>query len=227
MRVLTKSLARCQTGILLEMRDLLLLASGGLDSTTLAYWLAARGYSVQPLFLDYGQHCVEKEWDTAQAVLAPKTKPPIRIDIGSIFLGSQSRLLREANLWEDAIDSDDLFVPYRTLLFFAIAGARACDLGLKEVYAGFINSNHAKELDCSTEFLNGLQILSEGISAVRFVLPFREWAKSDVVQAALTLDVPIGETFSCQVYSDVPCGACPNCVDRLGALEGVVVPNAR
>lgn len=209
------------------MSNVLLLASGGLDSTTLAYWLVARGYLVQPLFFDYGQHCVEKEWETARAVLASKTQSPIRVDIGAIFSDSRSRLMKEANLWKDAVDSSDLFVPYRTLLFFAVAGVRACDLGLTEVYAGFINSNHAKELDCSAEFLNALQILSEDISAVRFMLPFREWEKKDVVTAALKLDVPIGETFSCQVYSDVPCGACPNCVDRLGALEGVVVPNER
>ncbi|MCE8421821.1 7-cyano-7-deazaguanine synthase, partial [Rhodovulum sulfidophilum] len=85
-------------------------------------------------------------------------------------------------------------------------------------YSGFINSNHAKEIDCSTEFMNGLEELSRGVGAVRFHAPFREKTKADVVRQALNLAVPIGRTFSCQASSSFPCGACPNCVERLNAL---------
>ena len=51
------------------MTTVLLLSSGGLDSTTLAYWLQERGIEVMPIFLDYGQHCVAKEWETVRQVL--------------------------------------------------------------------------------------------------------------------------------------------------------------
>jgi 7-cyano-7-deazaguanine synthase len=44
------------------MSAVLLLCSGGLDSTTVAYWLRERGIAIVPIFFDYGQHCVEKEW---------------------------------------------------------------------------------------------------------------------------------------------------------------------
>ena len=37
--------------------DGVLLASGGLDSTVLAYDLLSEGKSIVPLFLRYGQHC--------------------------------------------------------------------------------------------------------------------------------------------------------------------------
>jgi len=91
-------------------------------------------------------------------------------------------------------------------------------LGLSEVYSGFINSNHAKELDCSANFLNKLEALAEHVGPVRIQLPFRDKSKTDVARLALKLGVPIGKTFSCQVFSDTPCGACPNCVERLNAL---------
>ena len=37
--------------------DGVLLASGGMDSTVLAYDLASKGLNIIILFLDYGQHC--------------------------------------------------------------------------------------------------------------------------------------------------------------------------
>ena len=67
--------------------------------------------------------------------------------------------------------------------------------------------------------MNGLDELSAGVGAVRFHAPFGTSSKSDVVRKAVELGVPIGRTFSCQASSSFPCGACPNCVERLKALN--------
>jgi len=203
------------------MTKVLLLASGGLDSTTLAYWLCEKGIETLPVFFDYGQHCVEKEWATLNEVL-PKTGicPPFRLNVSEIFKGSKSRLIKEADLWTEHVEADDLYIPYRTLLFFSIGAAVAQTHGLTEVYSAFINSNHAKELDCTAKFFNELDALTANVGPVRFNLPFREKSKSEVAELARKLAVPIGETYSCQVYSDVPCGVCPNCVERINALKG-------
>lgn len=201
------------------MKRVLLMASGGLDSTTVAYQLVEKGYVPKPVFFDYGQHCVETEWGRLQEVLPALAEEPERIDISGVFKGSKSRLLNEADLWSESVSDDDLYVPYRTLFFFAAAAARAQTVGISEVYTGFINSNHAKEIDCSADFLNGLDELSENVGPIRFFSPFRYSSKTDVASEALRLDVPIGRTFSCQAASKLPCGACPNCVERLGALR--------
>ena len=207
------------------MPTVLLLCSGGLDSTTVAYWLREQGIEVVPIFFDYGQHCVEKEWNTVQKVL-PKdgVTAPIRIDISGVFFGSKSRLIEEPNLWTEHVADADLYVPYRTLLLFSAGAACAQTRNLTEVYSGFINSNHAKEIDCSASFLNGLGELAENVGPVRFQIPFRNWSKAQVAAEAQRLRVPIGTTFSCQLLSDTPCGACPNCVERLTALETIRPP---
>ncbi|TIP80382.1 MAG: 7-cyano-7-deazaguanine synthase, partial [Mesorhizobium sp.] len=111
------------------MKSAVLLASGGLDSTTVAYRLAADGVDVFPFFLDYGQHCVEMEWDRVNEVLPRGMRRPERCDISDIFNGSSSRLIKEADLWEDNVADNELYVPYRTMLFFAAAAARAQTLG--------------------------------------------------------------------------------------------------
>lgn len=202
------------------MSKVLLLCSGGLDSTTVAYWLRERSVQIVPIFFDYGQHCVEKEWASLQRVLpADGPVPPARIDISGIFKGSRSRLICEPDLWSEHVADEDLYVPYRTLLLFAAGASCAQTRGLTDVYSGFINSNHAKEVDCSAAFLNGLDALAAGVGPVRFQIPFRDWSKAEVAVEALRLGVPIGSTYSCQLLSDTPCGACPNCVERLEALD--------
>lgn len=202
------------------MEKAILLASGGLDSTTVGYQLAAAGTAVIPIFFDYGQHCVEIEWNRVNEVLPLAMQRPERLRISDIFQGSKSRLIREANLWTEEVQDDDLYIPYRTLLFFAAAAARAQTIGVLDVYTGFINSNHAKEIDCTAAFMNNLDELTSSIGPVRFHSPFRYSSKADVAKEAARLGVPIGRTYSCQASAQFPCGACPNCVERLNALRG-------
>lgn len=201
------------------MKRAIAMVSGGLDSTTVCHLLVKQGTEVHPIFFDYGQHCAETEWGKVNEVLPPEVIEPERIDLSDVFKGSTSRMIVEADLWVEEVVDDDLYIPYRTMLFFASAAARAQTLGILDVYSGFINSNHAKEIDCSTEFMNGLDELSAGVGAVRFHAPFGTSSKSDVVRKAVELGVPIGRTFSCQASSSFPCGACPNCVERLKALN--------
>jgi 7-cyano-7-deazaguanine synthase len=201
------------------MKKALLLASGGLDSTTVGYQLAAKGVEVVPIFFDYGQHCMDVEWNRVNEVLPSQMMRPERFNISDIFRGSQSRLIREADLWTEEVKDDDLYIPYRTLLFFAAAAARAQTIGILDVYTGFINSNHAKEIDCTSAFMNSLDGLISSIGPVRFHSPFRYSSKADVAKAAAELGVPIGRTYSCQASAQFPCGACPNCVERLNALK--------
>ena len=198
----------------------ILLASGGLDSTTMAYWLINKKVEIVPLFINYGQHCVDTELETLKSVLPSSCKDSIEIiDISSVYKYSKSRFINEANLWEEEITADDLYIPYRNVLLLTLAASFAQSMGIKEIYSAFINSNHAKELDCSKEFFGNMEHLLEEYGTVRMKMPFLEMSKYDVAKLGISLKAPIGKTFSCQASSKIPCGACPNCVDRLDALN--------
>lgn len=203
--------------------DGVLLASGGMDSTVLAYDLAQKGQRVILLFLHYGQHCVEKELQTLKKVSPKLYKDNVRIiKIGDVYKESRSRMIIEANLWTDNVVADDLYLPYRNLLFLSIASAYAQSLGAKNVYSAFINSNHAKEIDCSMDFFTKLETLLESYGSVKINMPYREMSKTDVAKWGVQLGAPIADTYSCQVNSQNPCGACPNCVDRIDAMNALV-----
>lgn len=199
-----------------------LLCSGGLDSTTLAFSLVREGVSFVPLFLNYGQHCAKTELETVNCVLPRSALLDLAtVDIADVYRGASSRLISEADLWKDPIEDVDLYLPYRNILFLSVASAFAQARGINAVYSAFINSNHAKEIDCSAEFFGRLTALMAEYGSVEIRMPFRDFSKRQVVELALELGVAVGRTYSCQASSAVPCGACPNCVERLAALRAV------
>lgn len=182
-----------------ELTKGVVLVSGGLDSTTLMYQFVAQNVELVPLFINYGQHCASKEYDTLLKVIPEKYKDKIEtIDISSIFKYSKSKFIRPVDLWQDDIKAEDLYIPYRNVLLMTVAASFAQTLGLNKVYAAFINSNYG---------------------SVKIVMPFRNLSKYEVAKLGIGLQAPIGATFSCQASPDIPCGACPNCVDRLNALK--------
>ncbi|REG89375.1 7-cyano-7-deazaguanine synthase [Winogradskyella sediminis] len=201
-------------------KKVVLLASGGLDSTTMAYWLIDKGYDVVPLFINYGQHCVNTEYETLIEVLPKSLKEKVEIlNISDVYKYSKSSFINEKNLWENEMTADDLYIPYRNILILTIAASFAQSIDVGEVYSAFINSNHAKEIDCSKEFFSKMENMLGEYGSVKIKMPFLEMSKLDVAKIGIEVKAPIGKTFSCQASSIIPCGACPNCVDRLEAIR--------
>lgn len=200
----------------------ILLASGGLDSTTLAYWLLNKSIDFIPLFINYGQHCVDTELSTLIKVLPEEKKTEVEIiDVSSIYKKSNSKFIVEADLWTEKIDANDLYIPYRNILLLTIGASFAQTVGGIDVYSAFINSNHAKEIDCSNQFFTSMSQLLGEYGTVNIKMPFLTLSKYEVAKIGISLKAPIGETFSCQASSIIPCGACPNCVDRLEAIKKI------
>lgn len=215
-------LLNIQNNTKMELSKGVILVSGGLDSTTLMYLFVNQNVDFVPLFVNYGQHCANHELDTLKRVIPAQYADKIEIiDVSSIYKYSQSRFIKPANLWKEKITADDLYIPYRNVLLLTIAASFAQTLGIDKVYSAFINSNHAKEIDCSSEFFNKLEGLLSEYGSVKIEMPFRDMTKYEVAKLGIELKAPIGSTFSCQASPDVPCGACPNCVDRLDALKKI------
>ena len=199
--------------------DSVLLASGGMDSTALAFELAAAGRVFTPLFIDYGQHCRDTERASLLSILPPGAKQRLAtVRVADVYNGSKSRLIDPADLWTTRISADELYLPYRSILLLTVGAAYSQAHGIKDLFAAFINSNHAHEIDCSTAFFEELSSVFVGYGGVRVLLPYRDLTKFEVLMRAIELGAPVETTYSCQAASDIPCGACPNCVDRLEAI---------
>jgi 7-cyano-7-deazaguanine synthase len=198
-----------------------LLVSGGLDSTTLAYWLRRKHFDVIPVFVDYGQHTATTERASAGRLI-PKgfRRSIVVVDLRDIYKGCRSRMLSEPDLWKEAVRDDDLYVPFRNQLLLTAGAAIAVSSGCDAVYSGFIQSNLAAG-DCSTEFLTALARLTFTFGGIRLLYPFKDMSKSEVARLGLKIGAPIAETYSCLMRSETACGACPNCIDRAAALASL------
>ncbi len=200
--------------------------SGGLDSTTLAYCFLKQNIDFLPLIINYGQHCFETELERLKQVLPDPYLSKLEIiNVADIYRHSSSKFIKAGDLWNDNLSADDLYIPYRNVLLLTIGASFARTIGMNKVYSAFINSNHAKEIDCSSTFFDSLDVLLQDYGSVKIEMPFRNFSKYDVAQLGIEVNAPIALTFSCQASAVIPCGACPNCVDRLEALKKIQFQN--
>lgn len=198
------------------------LVSGGVDSTTMAYWLADEGIRFVPVFIDYGQHTADRELASIRQNLTADMLATLEVlDLRSVYAHSDSCMICPPDLWNDHVTSTDFLLPYRNLLLLTTGAAFAQTIGLEAVYAAFIDANFSFESDASLEFLNRMagMLCDYGCSRIEF--PFREKTKSEVAILGYELGAPIASTYSCLASPNVPCGACANCVDREEALDAV------
>ena len=144
------------------------LASGGMDSTVLMWWLRVHGVQVTPLFVNYGQHCAGEELATLLRVAPPDARGRLEvIDLSTLYQHSPSGLIRPRDLWTEEMSPEKLHLPGRNVVIAAAAIARTEELGQMRLMAAFIQSNVTPHGDRSLSTLASLQALAHGECANR------------------------------------------------------------
>ena len=212
------------------------IVSGGLDSVTMAYRLAADGWDQRLLSFDYGQRHV-KELESAQRCAGALNVAHTVVDLHSV-----TPLLWGSSLTDMAVDVPDghyaapsmaaTVVPNRNAIMLSIAYAAAIADGAEAVAMGVHTGDHFVYPDCRPDFIERFAamevVAAEGHIAPGFQLltPWLEVDKTEIARQAHLLDVPIADTWSCYKGRDIHCGTCGTCVERKEALHlaGVVDP---
>jgi 7-cyano-7-deazaguanine synthase len=135
------------------------ICSGGLDSTTLVYELYDAGYFVHMVGFNYGQRH-KKELAYAQCTA---DSLGLRFDIVDLttlttFLAeSGSSLVADTDVPEGHYAEDNMkktVVPNRNMIMLSIAGGIAVATGAEAVYTGVHSGDHAIYPDCRPEFID-------------------------------------------------------------------------
>ncbi|MFF2146224.1 7-cyano-7-deazaguanine synthase QueC [Kitasatospora sp. NPDC058190] len=212
------------------------IASGGLDSTTVAYWLAEGGSRLTLLSFDYGQRH-RKELDFAVLIADRLGARHEMADLSGL-----GHLLSGSALTDPAIAVPDghytaegmrsTVVPNRDAIMLSIAVAAAVAAGADAVAFGAHAGDHAVYPDCRTEFFDLFaevaRVGNEGFLSEGFQLlaPFIDQTKADIVRVASQVGVPFADTWSCYRGGELHCGTCGTCTERIEAfvLAGVEDP---
>lgn len=206
--------------------SVIVLLSGGLDSTVALADVLTRQPVACALTFNYGQRSVFRELQASRSIadhyglmhrvialpwladLLPQALTPLDI------LKHQN-IQPEAELSPDALMAvERVWVPNRNGLFLNIAATFAEAYKLKTVVFG-ANAEEGMDFPDNTpafrDQLNHTFLLSTLIG-VQVETPLGEMNKAAIIQRGMELGVPFHLIWSCYEGNDQQCGQCPSCL---------------
>lgn len=206
------------------------VVSGGLDSTTMLYDTVEQygQDNVLALSFNYNQrHKVELDF-------ARRSATDLDIDWHLIDLSAINVLLHGSALSDDSVDVPEghyawetmkqTVVPNRNSIMASVAIGACVASGAEVLRLGVHAGDHPVYPDCRPQFVEALQnlarVANEGFihEAFRIDCPFLHVEKFEIAARAYTLGLPFHKTWSCYKGSDVHCGRCSTCVERIEAI---------
>ena len=211
----------------------LVICSGGLDSVTLAYKVAAENALAGLISFDYGQRH-RKELDFAARAAEALGVGHDVIDMRAIGRSlSGSALTDEIDVPEGHYEEESMritVVPNRNAIMLAVAFGIAAARGAEAVGAAVHGGDHFIYPDCRPDFVEAFQAMQDraldGVAKVRLYTPFVHLPKSAIVTEGARHGTPFAKTWSCYKGGAVHCGRCGTCVERREAfaIAGIADP---
>jgi len=208
-----------------ENNKALVICSGGLDSTTVAYSLHEQGYDISLLYFMYGCQAETQELETVRRIGQHLAVPVISQAIDYTSLRGESPLLTDRQI-ADGITGAEFaseWVPARNLVMLAYATAYAeannfttLALGNNLEESGSYPDN---EEEFTTLFASVLDYAVAAGGRVKIVTPVGNLMKHEIVSLGHRLGVPYELTWSCYRGGEFHCGRCGPCFMRYTAFQ--------
>ncbi|RRS29842.1 MAG: 7-cyano-7-deazaguanine synthase [Epsilonproteobacteria bacterium (ex Lamellibrachia satsuma)] len=203
------------------------IISGGMDSALSAKIAQKDGYEIIALHFNYGQRTQEKELKCfrkiAAAVEARETYEidlPFFEQIGASALTDKNIDVPTGGL-EDGVPVT--YVPFRNGIFLSIAAAIAEKHGAEALYIGVVEEDSSGYPDCRESYIEQMQkainLGTKDETNIEIKMPLVTLKKSEIVQKALDLGVPLEDTWSCYQAEEKACGICDSCRLRLKGFK--------
>lgn len=203
--------------------NLVVVLSGGLDSTVLLYHHIAQGDSVRAISIDYGQrHGIELRY--ARATCQRLVIPHEIVDLSSLsrVLPGSSQTDKNVPVPEGHYAAETMkatVVANRNMILLSVALGHAvahkCDGVSYAAHAG----DHDCYPDCRPEFVEALNKAAALCDwhPVQIHSPFVKLTKAQIVSVGAALGASFSQTWSCYRganAADAHCGRCGTCVER-------------
>jgi 7-cyano-7-deazaguanine synthase len=190
---------------------LLMLMSGGVDSSALAYLIKPDGL----LFIDYGQRPKDGEFTAANAVAASLGMRLDRLDVDCSTVGSG--LLSGSRSIPGSPSPE--WWPFRNQLLVTLAAAWGISRGYASIALGLVSTDSDRHADGSSTFVAAInRLLSVQEGSMRLVAPSLAMSTAELLARSPIPDSALAWTHSCH-RAAIACGSCPGCLKRLRVLE--------
>lgn len=215
-------------------KNVVVLLSGGLDSSTLAY-LAAQKTNPQAnnrvftLTFNYGQRH-KKELVLAKLVskaIGAVNHIVINFDLtkwgGSALTDVNIKVPKNRKLTDKSIPIT--YVPARNTIFLSFALAYAEAVKAEEIYIGVNAVDYSGYVDCRPKFISKFQELIKlatvagSSGSIKIKTPLINLSKSEIVKLGERLGVDWSMTWSCYQGGKLACGECDSCMLRLKGFK--------
>ncbi|MBB6225940.1 7-cyano-7-deazaguanine synthase [Polymorphobacter multimanifer] len=204
------------------MPDLaVVLLSGGLDSTTAAAMMKAKGYRLLALTIDYNQrHRIELA-HAARVAAALGVERHITLPLDLRGFGG-SALTADIDVPKGGVEPGIpvTYVPARNTIFLSVALGWAEAADARDLVIGVNALDYSGYPDCRPEFIHSFEAMANtatkaGDEGQKFTVhtPLAHMSKADIVHAAAKVNAPLDLTWSCYdpTPQGRPCGACDSC----------------
>ncbi len=204
----------------------IVICSGGLDSVTLAYKVAAEHTLLGLISYDYGQRH-KKELDYAAKAAEALGVPHDIIDIANIGKAlSGSALTDDIDVPDGHYAEESMkitVVPNRNAIMLTIAYGIGAARGANAIATAVHGGDHFIYPDCRPDFIKSFETMQnhalEGVAEIKLYTPFLSRTKADIAADGARLNVPFADTWSCYKGGEIHCGRCGTCVERIEAFD--------
>jgi 7-cyano-7-deazaguanine synthase len=212
---------------------MMILLSGGLDSTVLAaHALTISADPVETLSVHYGQRHA-REITAAAAVASHYGIAHDVADLSALRgLLAGSALTGGAPVPEGHYSAPSMavtVVPNRNMIMLAVAVGAAAGRGHRQVAYAVHAGDHPIYPDCRPEFVAAANLASllgtAGYGDVEIAAPFVHMSKADIAALGARLGAPMHLSWSCYQGGEQHCGRCGTCVERAEAFTLAGVPD--
>jgi len=207
------------------------LLSGGLDSTTAAALMQARGYRLLALTIDYNQrHRIELA-HAASVAKALNVERHITLPLDLRGFGG-SALTADIDVPKSGVQPGIpvTYVPARNTIFLSICLGWAEAAGAQDLVIGVNALDYSGYPDCRPEFISAFESLANIATrdgGFRVHTPLAHMSKADIVRAAARVSAPLHLTWSCYdpTPQGRPCGECDSCRLRAKGFQEAGLPD--
>ena len=210
-----------------ENKRAVCIISGGMDSTLAAYMMKERGYEIIGLHFNYGQRTEKKELACFEQICdALEVQERYVLDM-DFFKQLGASALTDENIdvptggIEEGIPVT--YVPFRNGIFLSMAAAIAEKHAASAITIGVVEEDSSGYPDCRESFIEAMQrainLGTKEETHITIEMPLVHLKKSQIVQKALQMHVPLELTWSCYQNEEEACGVCDSCRLRLRGFE--------